>query len=344
MDKLFTLLERLCRCDGPSGSEDAVREIILNEIAGHCEAQVDRMGNIIAFKKGKKPAKHKVMLDAHMDEVGVIVTGATEAGLLRFEAVGGIETEALACKRVRFGDIVGVIGMKPIHLSTAKERETLPARDALFIDIGAKDREDALELVPPGTIGTFVSDFEKLSADTFRAKAVDDRVGCAALITLLQKESEYDFYATFTVGEELGCRGAKTAAFAVAPEFAIVLEATTAADLHGTPEERSVCQVMKGAVVSFMDRATQYDRALFELALQTAKEEKIPVQTKRAVAGGNNAGAISLSKTGVRTVAVSLPCRYIHSSHSVAAFRDVQAVADLAGALCKRLAAGESFA
>lgn len=341
MAELFNLLERLCQCDGPSGNEDAVREMVLSEIAGYCDARVDRMGNIIAFKKGRKPAAKRVMLDAHMDEVGVIVTGITESGLLRFEAIGGIEVEALISKRVRFQKAVGVIGMKPIHQSTSQERESMPSPDALYIDIGAENKKDAQNYVRPGEIGAFMGGFQKLSDHAFKAKAIDDRVGCAVLITLLQQESEYDFYATFTVGEELGCRGAKTAAFTVAPEFAVVLEATTAADLHGVPEEHGVCQGKKGAVVSFMDRATQYDRELFELALQTAKEKQIAVQTKRAVAGGNNAGAISLSGNGVRTVALSLPCRYLHSASSVAFYDDVQALADLAAALCCRLAAGE---
>lgn len=338
MTDLKQLLKTLCALDGPSGREDAVRRFILEQIGDFCEARVDASGNILAFKKGDSPAKQTLMVDAHMDEVGVIVTGATESGLLRFQPVGGIETEALLCKRVRFGDVVGVIGSKPIHQSTPDERKALPKRDRLLIDIGATDGDNAEQLVPPGSIGTFVGKWADLNTAAARAKALDDRVGCAVLIRLLQKPAAYDFYATFTVGEELGLRGAKTVAFSVDPAIALVLETTTADDLHGTTDADAVCKSGAGVVIPFMDCTTLYDRRLYELAFQIAGEKNIPAQTKHKVSGGNNAGAISLSKSGVPTLTLSAPCRYIHSGGSVVHWADVVAQEQLADVLIERLA------
>ena len=199
MNELLRLFKTLCELDGPSGNEYKVRDFILNEISPYCDAKIDPMGNIIAFKKGKNTPKYKVMLDAHMDEVGIIITEITSSGMLRFETIGGIETEALMCKRVRFGNVVGVIGAKPIHQSSADERKKLPSKDSLYIDIGAMDNEDAESYVSIGDIGTFATEWLDLPDGNFKAKAVDDRVGCAVLINLLKQDAEFNFYATFTV-------------------------------------------------------------------------------------------------------------------------------------------------
>ncbi len=337
MDRLKSLLKSLCMLDGPSGNENAVRDFILEQLTGCCDTKVDPSGNIIAFKKGKSSAAQKLMLDAHMDEVGIIITGATENGLLRFDTVGGIETEALLCKRVRFGKTMGVIGAKPVHQSTADERKALPKRDSLLIDIGAMDKEDALSLVPLGAIGTFTDDWAELGDNFVRSKALDDRVGCAILIRLLLEPSEYDYHATFTVGEELGLRGAKTAAFTVEPDVAVILETTTAADIHGTSGQDAVCYCGKGVVVPFMDRTTLYPKELYDLAFETAKENDISVQTKQKVSGGNNAGAVSLTKNGVPSITLSAPCRYIHSGGSVVNWSDIESQYRLADALIYRL-------
>ncbi|MBQ7108229.1 MAG: M42 family metallopeptidase [Clostridia bacterium] len=339
MDNLSLLLKKLCELNGPSGNENAVRDFILSEIAPYCDAKVDQMGNIIAFKKGDEAPKYKVMLDAHMDEVGVIVNGITADGFIKFETVGGIETEALIAKKVRFGNIVGVIGAKPVHQSSPDERKKLPSIDSLYIDIGANSKEDAENFIGLGDIGTFESEWADLSDDIFRSKAVDDRVGCAVLINLLKAPAKYDFYATFTIGEEIGLRGARTATYSVDPDFAIALECTTAADI-GKNTENPVTKVGEGVAVSFMDRATLYDRELYDFAIKTASEKGIPLQIKTAVSGGNNAGAIHLTKGGVRTITLSLPGRYIHSSGVVGSKSDLFAEHDLAKALLNAFASG----
>lgn len=339
MSKLLELLKTLCALDGPSGNEDNVREFIMSQISPFCDAKVDCMGNIIAFKKGKNTPKYKVMLDAHMDEVGVIIKGITEDGFLKFETVGGIETDSLMCKRVRFGNVVGVIGAKPIHQSSREERKKLPTQDSLYIDIGAANKNEAEDVISLGDIGTFVGRWVDLGDGIFHSKAIDDRVGCAVLIDMLKQDAEYDYYATFTVGEELGLRGAKTATYTVDPDFAIALECTTAADTHSNSGNK-VCEVKKGVVLSFMDRATLYDRKLYDFTLNLAKEKGIAVQIKKTVAGGNNAGAIHLAKGGVRVVTLSLPGRYIHSSSTVGSEFDFLSQRSLAEALLSELAKG----
>lgn len=341
MTDIVMLLNKLCDLDGPSGREDGVASFIFNEIKNFCDAKIDPMGNVIAFKKGKNRPLKKVMLDAHMDEVGIIVTDITPAGFLKFDTVGGISTEALLCKRVRFENAVGVIGFKPVHQSTAEERKALPAPQSLYIDIGAEDKEDAERRVSLGDIGTFVNDWKYLGNTALRTKALDDRIGCALLIHLLKNEAEYDFYATFTVGEELGLRGAKTAAFAVDPEYAIVLETTTASDICGAKGTDAVCCCESGVVVAFMDRSTLYNRALYDFAFKLAEENGIKVQTKQKVAGGNNAGAISLSKNGVPSITLAQPCRYIHAPSSITYIKDIKDYYELSKLLLNKLAGGE---
>ena len=333
-------LKNLCLISGASGNEEKVREYILKEISEYCNAKVDVNGNIICHKTGKNKSAKKVMIDAHMDEVGFIVTDITDDGLLKFATVGGIEPESIICKNVEICGHSGVIGIKPIHLSSKEELKVLPDEKSLYIDIGAENKEDAEKLVSPGDIGTFSGNYELLSDNTVKSKALDDRFGCAVIIELLKSDADYDFFATFTVGEELGCRGARTAAFSVAPDYSIVIEATTAGDIHGVSTEETVCNVGGGAVVSFMDKGTLYDRKLYDKTFELAKKHGIAIQPKRAVAGGNNASAISLSRSGVKTIAISAPCRYIHSPSGVAAFSDMLAVKDIAALLLKELASG----
>ncbi len=330
------LLKQLCLLDGTSGDEGAVREFVISQIKDYCEYKVDNLGNIIAFKKGKNAPAKRVLIDAHLDEVGLIITHIESNGFLRFKTVGGIDTAALMFRRVLIGGkTLGVIGCKPVHLCEGDERKKLPDADSLYIDIGVTSDKEAKELVAVGDCAVMCSDFNAVG-DKVLAKALDDRVGCLVLIDLLKQESEYDFYASFSVQEEVGLRGAKVAAYTVAPDAAIVIDGTTAADVADVPESKTVCCQGKGAVVSFMDGATSYDREYYNAALSSG----ISAQSKRAVAGGNNAGAIHLSRGGVRTLALSVPCRYIHTSGSVADMRDIIAVRDLTKYMINKIAGG----
>ncbi len=314
------LVKQLCMLDGTSGDEGAVRDFIIEKINGHCDWHIDALGNIIAFKKGKKRSAKKVLLDAHTDEVGLIVSSITSEGFIKFLTVGGIDTAALLSRRVKFScGIYGVIGTKPVHLMSAEERKKLPKEDSLYIDIGAKDEQQARQFVAEGDRAVIRGECIQVG-EKLLSKAIDDRIGCAILITLLCGESEYDFYASFTVQEEVGLRGAKTAAFAVDPEYAIIVEATTAADIADVAAENRVCVLGDGPVISFMDKGTVYDRGLYN----AAKNSGIRCQTKRAVAGANNSGAVHISRAGIKTIAISTPCRYIHTASGVADINDMK--------------------
>ncbi len=337
---MVNLLNELCLIDGISGREGKVRNFIVSEISGKCEYEVDPMGNILAFKKGKKRAEKKVMLSAHMDEVGFIVTYICDNGFLKFTNVGGVDSKVTLGKTVTVGEkgVKGVIGSKAIHLCHGDDETTAPSLDKLYIDIGAKNKEEAEKHIEIGDSVHFCSDFVHFGKNKIKAKAIDDRFGCAIMLKMIDSDLEYDTYFAFLVQEEVGCRGASAAAFTVKPDYAIVLEATTAADVAFVGDEDSVCRQGKGAVVSFMDRSTLYNRDMFKGAFKLAEENNISVQTKTTVAGGNDAGAIHKSNGGIYTIAISLPCRYIHSATSVADVEDMKSCYDLATLLAENYA------
>lgn len=330
---MLELLERLCNLDGTSGAENSVRDFIISQIDGFCDWKTDNLGNIIAFKKGKNTPSKKLMIDAHMDEVGFIITNITADGFLKFTVVGGIETSALMFRNVKIeGKINGVISGTPIHLVSAAARKKMPETDSLYIDIGAKSKEEAENYVTIGDSGVICSDFCK-NGDNIISKALDDRIGCALLINLIREDSEYDFYASFSVQEEIGCRGARVTAFSINPDSAIILEGTTAADISGTPEDKKVCKLGDGVAVSFMDKATVYDREYYNIAMNSG----IKCQPKAFVSGGNNSAAVHLSREGVRTIAISAPCRYIHTSNSVVSITDIESMYSLAKYMIKEI-------
>jgi len=331
------LLKNLCNIDGTSGDETAVSDFIISQIDGFCSWKIDALGNIIVFKKGKNEPAKKVMLDAHTDEVGLIITGITSDGFLKFKTVGGIDTSALLFRKVKInGEIGGVISGKPIHLLDKKESEKLPDKDNLYIDIGVLSKQEAENYVNLGDRAVICGAFEKVDKKVI-SKALDDRIGCAILIKLIREYDEYDFHASFSVQEEIGLRGAKTATFAINPECAIVLEGTTAADIAGVETEKTVCNLGKGPAISFMDGATVYDRKLYAAAMNSG----ILCQPKRAVAGGNDSGSIHLSREGVRTVSISVPCRYIHTASSVVDFGDIENAYKLAVYMLNGICGGE---
>ena len=336
----YNLLNRLCSENGVSGDEENIRSIILDEIKDYIdEYKVDSMGNLIVFKKGTNKAAKKLLLSAHMDEVGFIIKHITDDGFLKFSAVGGIEKSVLCGRNVIIGKnkINGVIASKPIHLLKPKEREKALDIDDLYIDIGANCKEEAQNYVSLGDFACFKSTFD-MSSKSVKSKAIDDRIGCTVLIDMIKSNLPYDMYFSFVVQEEVGLRGSTTAAYYVNPDAAIVVEATTAADIPQSKNE--VCLLGKGAVVSFMDRGTIYDKEYFNLVLDISKAINTKVQVKRAVAGGNDSAAIQKSRNGVRTIALSLPCRYIHSEMAVAFKEDIEALSKIVLETATRIAQG----
>lgn len=220
--------------------------------------------------------------------------------------------------------------MKPIHLASAGERKKIPPLEQLYLDLGADSRAEAERLAAPGTYGVFDDTLTELDGDMLSVKALDDRVGCGVMLSLLQQELPVDTWFAFTVCEEVGCRGAFGAAFGLKPEIALVLEGTTAADLPGVTGAKRVCAPGQGPVLPFMDGGTVYDRALFEQLRVLAERHHIPWQTKRRIAGGTDAQAIQKTGVGCRVAAISAAIRYIHSPVSVGCTRDFLQMKQLA--------------
>lgn len=339
---MLNTLKELCLCSGVSGDENEVRQYIAAEAAKHTDRlRTDALGNLIVFKKGKKPTGNRLMLCAHMDEVGVIVTRITDEGFLKFDFVGGVDRRVAIGKQVVIGHskLPGVIGLKAIHLTTKEERKKAPKTDSLYIDIGARDREAAEKLVEPGDYGAFVCQPEELGDGLFKARAIDDRVGCAVMLKLLEEDLPLDVTFAFTAQEEVGTRGAFGAAFSVTPEIALVLETTTAADLPGVESRRRVCAPGRGPVISYMDGASIYDRELFETLRRLSEENGIPWQTKEYVAGGNDARTIQRTKAGVRVAALSAATRYLHAPASMGSVADFENMLKLTRLFLAELAA-----
>lgn len=318
------MLKDLCLLNGTSGREDAVRNYIIEKIKDKCEYSVDALGSVIAFKKGKKAPDKKVLVAAHTDEVGFIITDITDDGYLRFAPVGGIDAAVVLGRRVDINGIKGVVGAKAVHLLSDDEKKNEPAFDKLAIDIGAADKAEAEKAVLLGDCAYFASDYCEFGDGFIKSKALDDRIGCMLMIELINSDLEYDTYFCFNVQEEVGLRGSGCSAYAVKPDVAVILESTTAADIDGVTGGDKCCVLGKGPVVSFMDGRTIYDKQIFDLAFEVAKENNIKIQTKTKIAGGNDAGAIQKSRAGCRVAAVSLPCRYIHSGSSVVKIGDIE--------------------
>ncbi len=322
---MLSLVKELCLLNGVSSGEDEVRAFIREKAAPYAEAmRTDALGNLIVFKKGAKATGNKLMLTAHMDEVGFIVNDITEDGYLKFAPVGGIDPRVVIGKRVSvgLGRVQGAIGLKAYHLVSAEEEKNVPKFEDMYIDIGARDRADAEAAVALGALVSFESDAVEFGCGMFKAKAIDDRVGCSVMLKLLEEELPMDCTFVFSTQEEVGTRGAFGAAFSVTPEIALVLEGTTAADLPGTDSHRQVAVPGRGPVLSFMDGGTVYDRELFELMRELGEKHQIPWQLKSGISGGNDASAVQRTKEGVRVAAMSVAVRYLHAPSSVACVQD----------------------
>lgn len=323
-------LRTLTSLSGVSGNEYEIRSAIIKELESMGIAyECDVLGNVIAKKGNKGP---KVLLDAHMDEVGLMITYIEKNGFLRFTNVGGIDPRVLVSKRVLVGKdkLPGVIGAKAIHLQERDERSRVIPLEQLFIDIGAKSREDANTKVKQGDYVVFDTEYEELSPGIVKAKALDDRVGCALLLEALKQPWEnIRLYAVFAVQEEVGLRGAKVAAFTVEPDMGIALEGTVCADIPGTDTEFQATRLGKGAALSIMDRGSIPDRSMLRQLLKVAEENQIAVQFREAVSGGNDAGAIQQARAGCPVASVSVPCRYIHTPCSVMSMLDFEAAKQL---------------
>lgn len=336
-------LKTICELPGISGREELVRKAIYDECIeklGSGNVTLDRMGNVIAHLAGRKADAPRVMVAAHMDEVGLMAVSATEDGLLRVYAVGSVDPRVLVSKRVKVGygeaALNGVIGAMAIHQQTAEDRKRVLGIVQLYVDIGAKDKAEAEAKAPIGTPITFHIPFRAFGDNKVLAKALDDRVGCYNLLRLLECHPAGDTDLVFTSQEEVGCRGAHGAAFRLNPDVALVLEGTSANDVGDVPEEWQVCVLGKGVAISFMDKSTIAQPELFHSMMQLAETAGIPHQVKMAVAGGNDSGPAQRARSGAKTCVLSVPCRYIHSPSTVCDLSDVDAQYQLVKAFLEK--------
>ncbi len=322
MNKLLSYYTSLF---GTSGREGDVRRAILNEISPYAKTEVDKLGNIIAFKKGKYEPPATIMISAHMDEVGLIIVDITEDGYIKFETLGGIDPRTLYGKQVMIGKgkYYGIIGQMAPHL-LKKSDDSIKEVDELYIDIGAKDKADAEKYVSVGDVVGFRSEYAEFGEGLVRAKALDDRVGCQILTNIIKQDLPFDTWFVFSTMEEVGCIGAGCAAFDIKPDFSIVVEGTTAADIADGKFKSTVCKVGNGPVISFMDGCAIYDKDFIKLAISAAQENDIKYQMKQAVAGGNDSGRIQKAGAGCSAIAISVAVRYLHTPMGVASLDDIE--------------------
>lgn len=316
------ILKELSEAVGVSGKEDAVRKIVLNAIKDRVtDMRIDPLGSVTALQKGTAANPLRVMVAAHMDEIGFMVMGFDSDGLIRFASVGGVDDRILPGLRVKVGDsgVPGVVVWAPIHKTSGQNSAV--KLDALRIDIGADGKNGASGKVNRGDRIAFDAPFAELGEQVLRGKAFDDRAGCSLLVDLLQGGPyAVDVLAAFTVQEEIGLRGARVAAQALKPDAALVLEGTTAHDLPdptADPDDRTrrnpATRMGHGPALTVMDRSMIADPRLLGFLRRTAEANGIPYQLKTALGGGTDAGAIHVANAGVPSAVISLPCRYIHS-------------------------------
>ncbi|TFG73371.1 MAG: M42 family peptidase [Anaerolineales bacterium] len=341
MPDLINTLQQLSDIPGVSGDETQVRNAIKPLLVGHVDSmRVDALGNLITHKKGTGENPLRVMIAAHMDEVGLMVVGYNSDGTLQIETIGGIPARTLPGLHVRIGKdlLPGVIGVKAIHRAAHSDRNKAPELSALAVDLGATSTDEAKRIAPLGTSITFATKFHDLG-ETLYGKAFDDRAGCAILLKLLQGlPFPFDVYGVFTVQEEIELRGATVAAYSVEPDIALVLEGTLADEYPREDTDTSTTtQLGSGPAITVKDRSYITPPRLLRHFLKTAEALAQPYQLKQPGIGGTDAGSIHKSRGGVPTIAIAVPCRYIHSPVSLTRKSDVMATKNLADAALRTL-------
>ena len=331
------LMEELCKADGISGFEKNVAEIVKRELNRTCDkVEIDAFGNVIG-QKGK--GKVKMMIAAHMDEIGLMVKGINEKGFVNFVKIGGIDDRILLSQRVviktKKGDVPGIIGSKPPHLQKKEEIEKVIKYEELFIDIGAKNREEAAARIEVGDQIVFEANYTKYNDDTVLARAVDDRIGCYAMIKVMEKLSKNvnaTVYAVGTCQEEVGLKGARVAAFRIDPQYAFVLDTTIAGDTPQIKETESILKIGAGPAITIAEAA---GRGLIshpkvrEQIIAAAKKHNIPYQIDVVEGGMTDGAMIYMTREGIPTGVISIPCRYIHTPSAMFSRKDVDNSVDL---------------
>lgn len=326
------MLKKLSNAAGVSGFEGNIRDIISDELKDYVdEIETDNLGNIIVTKKGKDDGK-KIMLAAHMDEIGLMVKHIDKQGFIKFTKIGGINDQMLLNQEVYIhtdnGKVLGVLGAKPPHKMKPAERKKVLEHGNMFIDIGASSKEEAEEIVNVGDSITIKHEFSELRGNIVTGKAFDNRVGCYVLIeTMKRVKSDANIYGVGTVQEEVGLKGAKTSAFRINPDLAIALDVTIAGDHPGIKEEDAPAKLNGGPAIILTDasgRGLITHPTVKKLLIDTAEEEGIPYQTEVSEGGTTDATAIHLTREGIPTGVLSVPTRYIHTPVEVVSLDDIE--------------------
>lgn len=315
-DSQIKLLEKLSNAVGVSGDEVEIRKILFAELKEFAdELKVDAMGNVLAIRRAKRKSALRIMLDAHMDEVGFMIVEDEGDGIYRFDRVGGVDERQLPGKPVWVGreHLPGVIGTKPIHLTEPDELKSPISLESLRIDLGPGGAGKA----KPGDFATFATHFVQLGP-SLRGKALDDRIGVATLVELVKRGFEnVDLLASFSVQEEIGLRGAQVAAYTFDPDLAIAVDSTPAFDLPREDGEENTtynCKLGNGPAIYIVDAGTLSDPRLIQFLADTGKKFSIPFQFRQSGGGGTNAGSIHKVRAGIPSVSISIPGRYAHTA------------------------------
>jgi len=341
---LADTLEKLSNACGVAGREEEVRSLMKSFLKPHVdEVKEDKLGNVIGIKKGKKDAP-KVMLAAHMDEIGLLVKTISKEGFLQFTKIGGIDDRILLAQKVivytEKGPLHGIVGSKPPHIQKEEERKKVFTYDELFIDVGAENQGEAKKMgVKIGDPIGFDIKFAKVGKNIVVGKAFDDRVGCAVMVEAMKRleKTECTVYAVGTVQEEVGLRGATTAAFGIYPDVAIALDVTIAGDVPGVKEVEAPIKLKRGPTIEVADAGLITHPKVLRLLIDAAEENKIPYQLEAGLPGSTDAARISLTREGVPSGVVSVPTRYIHSPASLLSLEDAEKAVKLAVAAISKI-------
>ncbi len=325
----IALLGRLTAAHGVSGDEGEVRDLIASLAEPYCDTlRQDVMGNLIAHKRGDGP---KLMLAAHMDSVGLVATHIDKEGFVRFGSLGGLSALDLLGQRFRFRS--GACGVCMVQ----EDKEEKPSKNDLYLDIGAADEAEARALVQAGDTAACLSPLTRVGAHRVSGSCLDNRAGCLVLLQAMARirHPANDLYFVFTVQEEVGTRGVRPAAFAVEPDYGLVVDVTCPDDVPGARHEGTT-QLGKGAAVKVMDRSVICHPRMVERLRALAQEQEIPFQSDLLSCGGTDGGPMRASRAGVVTGGVSVPCRYTHTAGELCDLRDIDACVRLVTALCER--------
>jgi endoglucanase len=333
------LLKELCEASGPPGFEDQVREIYRREVTKLVDrVETDGMGNVIAIKNGKGKSPRKVMVAGHLDEIGFVVKHVDDKGFLRLQPLGGFDAKTLIAKRVRLRnrrgeELVGVIGTKPVHIMTDDEKKKLPELDDLFVDVGLSAGE-ASQQIQIGNPVTLVQDLVKVG-DYWSGKSLDNRVSIYTLIEALRraKSPKVEIYAVATVQEEIGLRGAHTAAHRIRPDLGVAIDVTLACDVPGTKPHQHITRLREGVGIKVLDSSFIAAPKLVEHCRKLAEKHRIPHQLEILPRGGTDAGAIQRAGDAVPSITLSVPTRYLHSTVETIYGPDLEATVDLTARL-----------